>query len=373
MLKHKLLHGHTDRRGRPKPTVWSICTKHIKESLGLDAQSERIIAPAMYIAANAIATCTCNIISGRRYLRPPNREILDRAEDLYLKVVADGLYVKYFRKAAFWHALPGLVNEEDTDLLVSSNGYVLSLSVLWNISTRERDSLSIRLCQGDIKREDLLLERVREGPIAKVEDGESNDGSEESEQSEQSEQSESIETEAAVGKVIVRNEGSVDVPKYAFELPSQHFDIKFTTTHSASSTTLDVKTQMTQADETASTDANRAASWIACMSVLAVAKHLEHAPHLLQTEEQLLSTQAAKRAKANPVLCFSLFGGPKVSIGPRRVVLTDGDERYRFFASASCAIGMSIGIFGRLAYLFDMEHRCCIVLPRQSRREQRGL
>lgn len=124
------------------------------------------VSMAIEIAIDAIATATCNFVSGHRRCKlsfevesPENREIL------IALLSSKGLSVYDYQRLAFSRLFADSPIHEN-DLVVAVDGLVAGWEMLWHMSTLQTDVLSIRACVGHIRRDDFAYRSIREVPVA---------------------------------------------------------------------------------------------------------------------------------------------------------------------------------------------------------------
>jgi hypothetical protein len=143
--------------------VQTACSLFIKNAVGDDIETSYIIDPACYIALDAVTTSTVSLVSGCRYFSPFTAEDHSRTDAAIGALLSnDGLDIKHFRRLAFLQLLPGLDELNDRDLIVSKNGHVAGMAVLWKCSTIQQDVLGIKYIKGGIQRDGISYDRIRE-------------------------------------------------------------------------------------------------------------------------------------------------------------------------------------------------------------------
>lgn len=128
------------------------------EEVGLD----RILEPALFIAADAVMTCTAFLENGLRYIRPLDTESLKLSDKTVVRILLDRIELSDFRKQAFQKLLPGLETWHDDDLVVPSDGFVAGMDLLWSESTRQSDAFSIRVQRGQFRKDEVSYNLIGE-------------------------------------------------------------------------------------------------------------------------------------------------------------------------------------------------------------------
>ena len=79
-----------------------------------------------------VTTSTVSLVSRCRYFSPYTAEDLSRTDAAISALLPnDGLDIKHFRRLAFLQLIPRLDEFNDRDLIVSKNGHVAGMAVLW--------------------------------------------------------------------------------------------------------------------------------------------------------------------------------------------------------------------------------------------------
>lgn len=151
-----------------KPSIFgkltALCQKYIERVLGTEVPATRMIEPALYLAYDAIITCTCMIEECARYvpsfagLEMDEPDIEDHLKDL----LVGGISINEFRECALKQLLPGLHDVHSGDLVISMNGLVAGMSILWSPIADQKRALGIRVMKGSIRKDNVSYGRVRE-------------------------------------------------------------------------------------------------------------------------------------------------------------------------------------------------------------------
>ena len=145
--------------------ITRLSTEYIDERSGewpLKHLNSFVFDFAFRIAADAVATAVCNFVSGHRRMSLKQNTNLER-RFLSAPLTMEGLNVYAYQRHAFSRLFPANYLEED-DLIVALDGLVAGWEVLWKISAQQSDVLSIRICVGHIRRQDIVYESIRESP-----------------------------------------------------------------------------------------------------------------------------------------------------------------------------------------------------------------
>ena len=117
------------------------------------------------VAADAIATATCKMISGHRRLGQSLVSSSFKDKALVKGLLSrDGFPVDAFHEQALNRLFPGS-STDSKDLIISLDGFVAGYSILWGPSTKQSEILDIRICVGHIRREEFAYESIRESSI----------------------------------------------------------------------------------------------------------------------------------------------------------------------------------------------------------------
>jgi hypothetical protein len=129
--------------------VQTACSLFIKNAVRGDIETSYIINPACYIALDAVTTSTVSWSPDAGDFGPFTAEDHSRTDAaIGAPLSSDGLDIKHFRRLAFLQLIPGLDEFNDRDLIVSKNGQVAGMAVLWKCSTMQQDVLGIKYIKG---------------------------------------------------------------------------------------------------------------------------------------------------------------------------------------------------------------------------------
>jgi hypothetical protein len=299
--------------------VQAACSLFIKNAVGDDVETSYIIDPACYIALDAVTTSTVSLVSGCRYFSPFTAEDLSRTDAAIGALLSnDGLDIKHFRRLAFLQLIPGLDEFHDRDLIVSKNGHVAGMAILWKCSTMQQDVLGIRYTKGRIQRDGISYDRIREAdflsfalssrdqvPITLCQRGQY--------------LGIPLETEHLSFETRTSIQGSHLVVKHYVQRP---------TTSTFTVRDVVVRRESDQATE------KRKASWINSIYVLATGVHVGRGYELTPFQE----AELAKRLHdaGHTMQWVSSFGIPEVEDSTRLILRTSGNESIRIFAAGLC-------------------------------------
>ena len=293
------------------------CQKFLRDFIGDDGNLDYIREAAWYIAMDAIATST--VIPGQacRYFSPVASADVRRTVSAVTGLLfSPGLYILHFRRLAFSQLLSNLDDLDDQDLIVTSNGYVTGMAVLWQCSTRQGDALGIKYLQGNIQKDGIPYTSIRE-----------------------------IETNGSSFKDISEPITLCPTGVYSGIAP-QSENVSFSTSTSIKGDRLFFKQYMqrpktnppgsldiysrTPSDQ----DLERKwVSWMQCISILATASHVGRGHELVPAQEEEL----AMRLHEQGVLMQwrSVFNSKRLESGAFVILKTNGNELLRFLAAAS--------------------------------------
>lgn len=159
-----------------KGRITSFIAKRLSEKLVNDEDwrtSGLVLDTALYIAVDAVITATSQLESGTRRIAPLTQKAFrftDTCCDSLLSL--HGMKIQEYHKHALAQILPGNPPFDDSDIVISSNGYVAGINSLWEMSMRKDDALTIRIVRGVIKRDEISYKSIREGkgyPIENLE------------------------------------------------------------------------------------------------------------------------------------------------------------------------------------------------------------
>jgi hypothetical protein len=299
--------------------VQTACSLFIKNAVGDVTETNYIIEPACYIAVDAVTTSTASLVSGCRYFSPLTAEDFREGDDAIGALLSnDGLDIKEFRHLAFQQLLPGLGEFNDRDLVVSNNGHVAGMAVLWKCSTIQQDVLGIRYIKGGIQRDGISYDRIREADFSSF----------------------SLSSRDQEPITLCKRGQYLGIPlkteHFSFEtrtsIQGSHLVVKhYIQRPTASTFTINdivVHKKPDQATE------KRKASWISSIYVLATGVHVGRGYELTLFQE----AELAKRLHdANHAMRWaSSFGLPEVEDSTRLILRTSGTESVRFFAAGLC-------------------------------------
>ena len=133
---------------------------------------ESFISPASYIAADAISTAIHNFESGTRRIAPPAHKSLYFAEQYITTLLScAGMEISEFVACSLEQVFPAHPPFDQSDVIVSSNGYVAGLSSLWEIRMRKREALAFRIVRGVLKRDRITYTSIREDRASRHDNG----------------------------------------------------------------------------------------------------------------------------------------------------------------------------------------------------------
>lgn len=139
-----------------------------------------IFQPALYVAADAIATATCDVLPNDRRLSTLGSKELIFIEAFFNKLFGhmapgivglphnrvqqkeNGIEVHEYLRYAVGQLLPEVDDFSERDLAVTSNGYVVGHALLWNIDTQQDSALSLKLYKGLLRRNGFKYNRITE-------------------------------------------------------------------------------------------------------------------------------------------------------------------------------------------------------------------
>lgn len=292
--------------------IKSSCGEFIKLSMGPETEVDYILDPAMFIAANAIVTCTCSLKNGRRYITPMDDQSIEFAEKTIIHVLSDGLDISEFRRAAFLQLLPGLEIMHAGDLVVAWNGYVVGMSILWEPTVRQDKVFGIRMARGQIRKDEISYDSIREIPFN------------------------STAGSSARQPLVLDKNHRLLPPEVGWNSVLQERLYKFDTIVSVSSSRLELKQYMSYTDELIKQPFRRKASWIAAINVLATAYHMKSSNEFTFGQQEALASRLGAIIPSSGICWTEPFASPKVEEGIKSIIRTAGFERVKIFAAGVC-------------------------------------
>lgn len=276
------------------------------EKVGLD----RILEPALFIAADAVMTCTAFLENGFRYIRPLDTESLKLADQTVVRILLNGIELSDFRKQAFQKLLPGLETWHDDDLAVSSDGSVAGMDLLWSESTQQSDAFSIRVQRGQIRKDEVSYNSIREATFERM---------------------------AGNGpRLPALNpfQGLV-YPEVGDHHLFKERGYVFETTVSINGSRIEIKHYMAFADSLSKAPQRRKSTWINAITTLATASHLDLESQLTAELMAQLQTRLTKQWISKDICWADPFSSPKIGFEVRTLVRTMGVQKVKIFGAGN--------------------------------------
>lgn len=149
-----------------KTILYDDCNKYIEEKMGDHHMIVDYIRDAAFcIAVDAILTCTTRSSMPDRYVKPLDFDSLGRNKDILVSLLSNGIEAKRFRTLALQQLLPGLPQVDPSSLVLSSNGIVAGLSIVWNGTCDPRDACAIKVMRGAIRHDNMNYTGIREADL----------------------------------------------------------------------------------------------------------------------------------------------------------------------------------------------------------------
>jgi hypothetical protein len=269
-----------------------------------------ILDPALFVAADATVTCTAFFESGGRFIKPLDDETLQFADQTVIHVLSDGLEVSDFRKRAFKQLLPGLDTWHDGDLVVARDGYVAGMDMLWTESARHSDALSIRMQRGQIKKDQVTYNSIRENPFNSI-------------------------TFAGPRVPAFDAVKGLVMPEVGWQHPIKDRTYSFETSASIHGTRIEIKHYMTYTDSLSKSVQRRKASWICAIGVMATAAHMDLESQMTATLNKSLNVRTTQLL-AKDVCWTDPFSSPEMDRGVRTLMRTGADNKVKIFGAGVC-------------------------------------
>lgn len=278
---------------------------------GEKVEADYILDPALFIAADATVTCTAVFENGRRFIKPLDDQILRFADETVVHILSDGIEVSEFRERAFKQLLPGLDTWHDGDLVVARDGYVAGMNILWLESARHSDALSIRVQGGQIKKDQVTYNSIRENPFNSI-----------------------VFTGPRV-PAFDTVKGLV-MPEEGWQHPIKDRSYTFETSASVHGTRIDIKHYMVYTDSFSKSLQRRKASWISSINVLATATHMDLESQLTAKLNEGFNMRMTQQLITEDVCWADPFYSPKVDSGVRTLIRTGGNNMVKIFGAGAC-------------------------------------
>ncbi|KIW18621.1 hypothetical protein PV08_02910 [Exophiala spinifera] len=274
-------------------------------------ETDYVLDPALYVAADAAVTCTTFFERGSRFIKPLDHEILEFADFTVANVLSGGLEVSDFRKHAFRQLLPGLDTWHDCDLVVARDGYVAGMDILWTESAGHPDALKIRMQLGQIKKDQVLYSSIREAPFVS--------------------RALNLSTVPAFDAV----KGFV-MPEVGWQHPIKDRLYSFDTFASTNGTRLELKHYMRYTDSLTKSAQRRKASWVSAIDVLATATHLDLESQMTASLSNTLNMRLTRQLLGN-VYWADPFSEPNLDRG-MRILIRAGPvyNKVKIFGAGIC-------------------------------------
>ncbi|KAF8847374.1 hypothetical protein BDZ45DRAFT_811632 [Acephala macrosclerotiorum] len=287
-------------------------------------EADYILDPALFVAADATVTCTAVFENGRRFIKPLDHQILQFADETVVHILSDGIEVSEFRRLAFKQLLPGLDTWQDNDLVVARDGYVAGMNMLWFESARHSDALSIRVQGGQIKKDQVTYNSIRENTFTSY-----------------------VKAGPRVPAFDVVK--GLVTPEVGWQHPIQDRAYTFETSASVHGTRIEIKHYMVYMDSFSKSPHRRKASWISAINILATATHMDLESQLTAKLNQGFNMRMMKELVIEDVCWTDPFYSPTVNTGVRSLIRTGGNNMVKIFGAGACCEARTIccGVFIR--------------------------
>ena len=270
-----------------------------------------ILDPALFVAADATVTCTAFFENGGRFIKPLDDEIIQFADQTVIHVLSDGLEVLEFRKHAFKQLLPGLDTWHDGDLVIARDGYVAGMDMLWTESARRSDALSIRMQRGQVKKDQVTYDSIRENPFNSI-------------------------TFAGPRVPAFDPVKGIVMPEVGWQHPIKDRVYSFETSASFHGTRIEIKHYMTYINSLSKSAQRRKASWICAIAVLAMATHMDLESQMTASLNKSLNVRLTQQLLGKDVCWAGPFYSPKMDRGARTLMRVGADNKVKIFGAGVC-------------------------------------
>jgi hypothetical protein len=270
-----------------------------------------ILDPALIVAADAAVTCTAFFENGNRFIKPLDDETLQFADDTVVHILSDGIEVSEFRKCAFKQLLPGLDTWHDGDLVVARDGYVAGMNILWLESARHSDALSIRVQRGQIKKDQVTYNSIRENSFSNSSFG-----------------GPRVPAFDAIKGLIM--------PEVGWQHSIQDRTYTFETSASVHGTRIEIKHYMVYTDSLIKLLHRRKASWISAINVLATAIHMDLESQLTAKLSEGFNMRIAQQLITKDVCWADPFYLPAIGREVRTLIRTGANIMAKIFGAGAC-------------------------------------
>lgn len=274
-------------------------------------ETDYILDPALFIAADATVTCTAAYEDGVRYIRPVDDQTLSFADTAILQIFSGGLDISEFRKKAFMQLLPGIETWHHGNLIVARDGYVAGMNLLWNESMSQSDSLSIRVQRGQIKKDQVSYNSICETPFNSM---------------------------VGLGPrdPAFHPVKGLILPEVGWQHKIKERAYSFETSASIQGGRIELKHYMTYTDSMSRMSQRRKASWISAMNILATASHMDTDSQMTAELTKSLNKRMTQRLIGSDVAWTDPFSAPKIDAGCRTLIRTGWDPKVRIFGAGAC-------------------------------------
>jgi len=278
---------------------------------GERVEVDYILDPALFVAADAAVTCSAFYENGGRFIKPLDDETLQFADETVVHILSDGIEVSEFRKRAFKQLLPGLDTWHNGDLVVARDGYVAGMNMLWLESTRHSAALSIRVQGGQIKKDQVTYNSIRENPFNSI---------------------------VFAGPRVPAFDAvkGLVMPEVGWQHPIKDRTYTFETSASVQGTRIDIKHYMVYTDSLSKLLQRRKASWISAINVLATAIHMDLESQLTAKLSEGLNMRITQQLITKDVCWTDPFSSPTVDRGVRTLMRTGANNKVKIFGAGAC-------------------------------------
>lgn len=293
-------------------SIKAPCRSFIKSYFpGEKVESDYILDPALFIAADASVTCTTFFQNGGRFINPMDAETLRFADRTVALILSHGLEASDFREKAFKQLLLGLDTWRNSNLVVARDGYVASMNILWAESPWQSEAFSIRVQKGQIRKDQVNYEFVCESPFTSF----------------------ASENPRVPAFDAVRG---IMMPDIGWQHPIKDRAYVFETMASVHGSRVEVKHYMTYVDFLSKLPRKRIASWISTAEVIAMATHLDVESQLTASLEESLNRRLTQQLISKDVCWTKPFSSPSVDCEVRTLMRTGANRKVKVFGAAFC-------------------------------------
>jgi len=120
----------------------------------------------VYITLDAITTSTVTFFPANGISSFDSLQLEHTDQMMNTLLSRNGLDIQSSNRLAFLHILSGLQDFDEMGPIVAQNGYVAGISALWKCSTLQQDALAIRYETGQIKKDGVIYDSVREADFS---------------------------------------------------------------------------------------------------------------------------------------------------------------------------------------------------------------